>query len=116
MYSVRWRTSYLTVASLVVPGVSFEPHRITTDAQFREAIASAKYSLIISELKNPKYDAVKAFARLRGGQIMTPFIVVPLGAKFFGEDGSPDPTAYRRGIPHLLRQMNSGQFGIMTAT
>jgi hypothetical protein len=30
---------------------------------------------------------------------------------FFGEDGDPDPTAYRRGIPHLLRQMNSGQFG-----
>jgi len=30
--------------------------------------------------------------------------------QFFGEDGDPDPTAYRRGIPHLLRQMNSGQF------
>jgi hypothetical protein len=30
--------------------------------------------------------------------------------RFFGEDGDPDPTAYRRGIPHLLRQMNSGQF------
>jgi hypothetical protein len=30
--------------------------------------------------------------------------------KFFGESGDPDPTAYRRGIPHLLRQMNSGQF------
>ena len=30
--------------------------------------------------------------------------------QFFGEDGSPDPTAYRRGIPHLVRQMNSGQF------
>ena len=31
--------------------------------------------------------------------------------QFFGEDGNPDPTAYRRGIPHLLRQMNSEQFG-----
>jgi hypothetical protein len=31
-------------------------------------------------------------------------------SQFFGEDGDPDPTAYRRGIPHLLRQMNSGQF------
>jgi hypothetical protein len=31
-------------------------------------------------------------------------------AQFFGESGDPDPTAYRRGIPHLLRQMNSGQF------
>ena len=30
--------------------------------------------------------------------------------QFFGEDGDPEPTAYRRGIPHLLRQMNSGQF------
>lgn len=30
--------------------------------------------------------------------------------QFFAEDGDPDPTAYRRGIPHLLRQMNSGQF------
>jgi hypothetical protein len=30
--------------------------------------------------------------------------------KFFGDDGTPDPIAYRRGIPHLLRQMNSGQF------
>jgi hypothetical protein len=31
--------------------------------------------------------------------------------QFFSDDGDPDPTAYRRGIPHLLRQMNSGQFG-----
>jgi hypothetical protein len=30
--------------------------------------------------------------------------------QFFGEAGDPDPTAYRRGIPHLLRLMNSGQF------
>jgi hypothetical protein len=30
--------------------------------------------------------------------------------QFFGDDAAPDPTAYRRGIPHLLRQMNSGQF------
>jgi hypothetical protein len=30
--------------------------------------------------------------------------------QFFGESGDPDPMAYRRGIPHLLRQMNSGQF------
>ncbi len=29
---------------------------------------------------------------------------------FFGDSGDPDPTAYRRGIPHLLRQMNSRQF------
>lgn len=31
--------------------------------------------------------------------------------QFFGDEGAPDPTAYRRGIPHLLRQMNAGQFG-----
>ncbi|HEX8910797.1 MAG TPA: DUF1549 and DUF1553 domain-containing protein [Humisphaera sp.] len=30
--------------------------------------------------------------------------------EFFGDAADPDPTAYRRGIPHLLRQMNSGQF------
>jgi hypothetical protein len=30
--------------------------------------------------------------------------------QFFGESSDPDPMAYRRGIPHLLRQMNSGQF------
>jgi hypothetical protein len=30
--------------------------------------------------------------------------------QFFADDGDPAPTAYRRGIPHLLRQMNSGQF------
>lgn len=36
--------------------------------------------------------------------------------QFFGDDGAPDPLAYRRGIPHLLRQMNSGQFGGRSAT
>jgi hypothetical protein len=30
--------------------------------------------------------------------------------QFFGEEGDPGPLVYRRGIPHLLRQMNSGQF------
>ena len=25
--------------------------------------------------------------------------------QFFSDDGDPDPTAYRRGIPQLLRQM-----------
>ena len=30
--------------------------------------------------------------------------------QFFGDSGDPEPTEYRRGIPHLLRQMNSGQF------
>ncbi|QOV88282.1 DUF1549 and DUF1553 domain-containing protein [Humisphaera borealis] len=34
----------------------------------------------------------------------------PEFTEFFGDEGDPDPTAYRRGIPHLLRQMNSGQF------
>src|SRR5688500_7611093 len=30
--------------------------------------------------------------------------------QFFDDGADPEPTAYRRGIPHLLRQMNSGQF------
>jgi hypothetical protein len=30
--------------------------------------------------------------------------------QFFGDDGDPDPTAYRQGIPHRLRQMNADQF------
>jgi hypothetical protein len=30
--------------------------------------------------------------------------------EFFAEGGDPDPTAYRRGIPHLLRLMNAAQF------
>ena len=34
----------------------------------------------------------------------------PEFTEFFGEVGDPDPTAYRRGIPHMLRLMNSGQF------
>jgi hypothetical protein len=31
-------------------------------------------------------------------------------AQFFGEEGDRDPTQYGRGIPHLLRLMNSPQF------
>jgi hypothetical protein len=34
----------------------------------------------------------------------------PEFTQFFADEGDPDPTAYRRGIPHLLRQMNSGEF------
>jgi hypothetical protein len=30
--------------------------------------------------------------------------------QFFSDDGDPAPTAYRLGIPHLLRLMNSDQF------
>lgn len=30
--------------------------------------------------------------------------------RFFAGDGDPDPTRYERGIPHLLRLMNSPQF------
>ncbi len=35
---------------------------------------------------------------------------------FFAEDGDPAPTSYRRGIPHLLRMMNSQQFSGPTLT
>jgi hypothetical protein len=50
-----------------------------------------------------------------GPPAKTPGVDLRLGARpefiqFFAEDGDPDPTAYRRGIPHLLRQMNSRQF------
>ncbi len=31
--------------------------------------------------------------------------------QFFADSGDPDPTRYERGIPHLLRLMNSPQFG-----
>jgi hypothetical protein len=31
--------------------------------------------------------------------------------QFFADGGDPDPTRYERGIPHLLRLMNSPQFG-----
>jgi hypothetical protein len=45
----------------------------------------------------------------------TPTIDARLGARyefcqFFASDGDPDPTRYERGIPHLLRLMNSPQF------
>jgi hypothetical protein len=36
--------------------------------------------------------------------------------QFFGDDGDPDSTEYRRGIPHLLRLMNSGQFSGYTGS
>jgi hypothetical protein len=58
------------------------------------------------------YDSlVKVFgspAKKRGGDprlsVRAEFI------HFFGENGDPDPAEYRRGIPHMLRLMNSGQF------
>jgi hypothetical protein len=34
----------------------------------------------------------------------------PEFTQFFGESDDSNPMEYRRGIPHLLRQMNSGQF------
>jgi hypothetical protein len=58
------------------------------------------------------YDSLES---IFGPPAKTPGADVRTGARreftqFFGDDGDPDPTAYRRGIPHLLRQMNSGQF------
>jgi hypothetical protein len=60
---------------------------------------------------------------LSGGQLYDSLVTVlgapgaksPLDARaefteFFAEEGDPDPTAYRRGIPHVLRLMNSRQF------
>ncbi len=50
-----------------------------------------------------------------GPPVRTPGIDVRLGARhefalFFADDGDPDPTRYARGIPHVLRLMNSPQF------
>jgi hypothetical protein len=50
-----------------------------------------------------------------GAPVKTPGVNSRNGARhefteFFGDGGDPDPTAYRRGIPHHLRQMNSRQF------
>jgi hypothetical protein len=58
------------------------------------------------------YDSL---ATVFGSPAKTPGIDPRLGARpefiqFFADDGDPDPTAYRRGIPHLLRLMNSRQF------
>lgn len=36
--------------------------------------------------------------------------------QFFAGDGDPDPTRYERGIPHLLRLMNSPQFSGRSVT
>jgi hypothetical protein len=58
------------------------------------------------------YDSLETVC---GPPAKTPGLDVRQGARwefaqFFGESGDPGPLAYRRGIPHLLRQMNSGQF------
>jgi len=58
------------------------------------------------------YDSLETIS---GPAVKVTGIDVKQGARweftqFFGDSGDPDPTAYRRGIPHLLRQMNSGQF------
>jgi hypothetical protein len=50
-----------------------------------------------------------------GPPAKTPAIDTRLGARsefcqFFAGDGDPDPTRYERGIPHVLRLMNSPQF------
>ena len=58
------------------------------------------------------YDSLET---IFGPPAKTPGVDARHGARaeftqFFGDDADPDPTAYRRGIPHLLRQMNSTQF------
>jgi Protein of unknown function (DUF1549)/Protein of unknown function (DUF1553) len=50
-----------------------------------------------------------------GSPARTPGVKVQRGSRqefmqFFAQDGDLDPTSYRRGIPHLLRLMNSRQF------
>jgi hypothetical protein len=56
-----------------------------------------------------------SLVQILGSPGKTPSIDARLGARYefcqyFASDGDPDPTRYERGIPHLLRQMNSPQF------
>ncbi|HZL90450.1 MAG TPA: DUF1553 domain-containing protein, partial [Pirellulaceae bacterium] len=58
------------------------------------------------------YDSLVA---ILGPPAKSPGIDVRLGARYefcqsFAGDGDPEPTRYDRGIPHLLRLMNSPQF------
>jgi len=58
------------------------------------------------------YDSLEA---VTGSPAKVTGIDVRRGARpefieFFADNGDPNPTDYRRGIPHLLRLMNSGQF------
>jgi hypothetical protein len=58
------------------------------------------------------YDSLTA---IFGPPAKVPGLNTPSGAraeftKYFARDGDPDPTRYERGIPHLLRLMNSRQF------
>ncbi len=58
------------------------------------------------------YDSL---VQILGPPAKTPAIDARLGARhefcqFFASDGDPDPTRYDRGIPHVLRLMNSPQF------
>jgi hypothetical protein len=58
------------------------------------------------------YDSL---VEILGSPSKTPSVNARFGARhefcqFFAGDGDPDPTRYERGIPHLLRLMNSPQF------
>ncbi|MCI0357084.1 MAG: DUF1549 and DUF1553 domain-containing protein [Planctomycetaceae bacterium] len=58
------------------------------------------------------YDSL---VEILGPPAKAPGIDTRLGARsefcqFFAGDGDPDPTRYERGIPHMLRLMNSPQF------
>jgi hypothetical protein len=78
----------------------------------REAELFARMSIKVLTAEQ-LYDSLVA---ILGPPAKSPSINTRLGARheftqFFASDGDPDPTRYDRGIPHLLRLMNSPQFG-----
>lgn len=77
----------------------------------REAELFARMSIKVLSAEQ-LYDSL---VQVLGPPQRTPGIDVRLGerfefARFFAADGDPDPTQYGRGIPHVLRLMNSRQF------
>jgi hypothetical protein len=77
----------------------------------REAALFARMSIKVLSAEQ-LFDSL---VEVLGPPARAPGIDVRLGARhefsqFFADDGDPDPTRYARGIPHVLRLMNSPQF------
>ena len=77
----------------------------------REAELFARMSIKVLTAEQ-LYDSLE---EVLGSPAKSPSINTRLGARhefcqFFAEGGDPEPTRYERGIPHLLRLMNSPQF------
>jgi hypothetical protein len=81
------------------------------DQAEREAELFARMSIKVLTAEQ-LYDSLVAILGPPGktAGIDTRFGVRHEFTQFFGSDGDPDPIRYERGIPHLLRLMNSPQF------